>query len=84
MCNVFFSPFRATWKTEPQSCGGTLRATSHSQVLASPGYPNSYPGSLECVYVINAPSGKLITLKVKYFERLEWASTLTYPSEFTS
>lgn len=59
--------FRATWKTEPQSCGGTLRATSHSQVLVSPGYPNSYPGGLECVYVINAPAGKLITLKVEDF-----------------
>jgi hypothetical protein len=44
-----------------------LRATSHSQVLTSPGYPNSYPGGLECVYVINAPSGKLITLKVEDF-----------------
>jgi hypothetical protein len=44
-----------------------LRATGHSQVLVSPGYPNSYPGGLECVYVINAPSGKLITLKVEDF-----------------
>ncbi|ODN06404.1 Fibropellin-1 [Orchesella cincta] len=59
--------FRATWKTEPQSCGGSLRATSHSQVLTSPGYPNSYPGGLECVYVISAPTGKLITLKVEDF-----------------
>lgn len=55
--------FRATWKTEPQTCGGNLRATTHSQVLASPGYPNSYPGGLECVYIIDAPAGKLVTIK---------------------
>ncbi|CAG7724478.1 unnamed protein product [Allacma fusca] len=59
--------FRATWKTEPQSCGGTLKATVHPQILTSPGYPNAYPGGLECVYVINAPTSKLITLKVEDF-----------------
>ena len=58
---------RATWKTEPQTCGGNLRANTHNQVLTSPGYPNAYPGGLECVYVIDSPPGKLITLKVKFF-----------------
>jgi len=59
--------FRATWKTEPQNCGGNLRASTHSQILTSPGYPNGYPGGLECVYVIDSPPGKLITLKIEEF-----------------
>lgn len=33
--------FRASWKTEPQTCGGILRATPQGQVLTSPGYPQN-------------------------------------------
>ncbi|CAG9836717.1 unnamed protein product [Diabrotica balteata] len=56
--------FRASWKTEPQTCGGTLRATPQGQVLTSPGYPEQYPGGLECLYVIQSQGGKIITLEV--------------------
>lgn len=56
--------FRASWKTEPQTCGGTLRATPQGQVLMSPGYPDQYPGGLECLYIIQAQSGRIITLEV--------------------
>ncbi|XP_072385212.1 uncharacterized protein uif isoform X2 [Diabrotica undecimpunctata] len=56
--------FRASWKTEPQICGGTLRATPQGQVLTSPGYPEQYPGGLECLYVIQSQGGKIITLEV--------------------
>lgn len=57
--------FRATWKTEPQNCGGTLRATVQGQVLTSPGYPKNYPGGLECLYIIEAQPGKIISLEIQ-------------------
>lgn len=56
--------FRASWKTEPQICGGTLRATPQGQILKSPGYPEQYPGGLECLYIIHAQNGRIITLEV--------------------
>lgn len=60
--------FRASWKTEPSSCGGTLRATPQGQVLTSPGYPNHYPGGLECLYIIEAQPGRIVTLEIDDFE----------------
>lgn len=60
--------FRATWKTEPQNCGGTLRATAHGQILTSPGYPKMYPGGLECLYIIQAQPGRIISLEVQDLE----------------
>ena len=57
--------FRATWKTEPQNCGGTIRATAQGQVLTSPGYPKQYPGGLECLYIIQAQPGRIISLEVQ-------------------
>ncbi|KAI1303707.1 Fibropellin-1 [Halotydeus destructor] len=56
--------FRASWKTEPIKCGGELFAATSAQVITSPLYPEPYPGGLECVYVITAPQGKLVTLEV--------------------
>jgi hypothetical protein len=56
--------FRASWKTEPQTCGGKLRATPQAQVLTSPGYPDQYPGGLECLYIIHAQNGRIITLEI--------------------
>ncbi|KAK7873875.1 hypothetical protein R5R35_005737 [Gryllus longicercus] len=56
--------FRASWKTEPQTCGGILHATPQSQELVSPGYPQDYPGGLECLYIISAQIGRIITLEV--------------------
>ncbi|XP_071439306.1 uncharacterized protein uif isoform X2 [Hetaerina americana] len=57
--------FRASWKTEPQSCGGILRATPQAQLLTSPGYPQNYPGGLECLYIITAQVGRIMTLEVE-------------------
>ncbi|XP_063243609.1 sushi, von Willebrand factor type A, EGF and pentraxin domain-containing protein 1 isoform X2 [Bacillus rossius redtenbacheri] len=57
--------FRASWKTEPQTCGGTLRATPQGQMLTSPGYPQDYPGGLECLYIITAQIGRIITLQIE-------------------
>ncbi|RWS09468.1 uncharacterized protein B4U79_12754 [Dinothrombium tinctorium] len=56
--------FRASWKTEPIKCGGELFAHSTAQVITSPMYPDPYPGGLECVYIITAPQGKVITIEV--------------------
>lgn len=58
--------FRASWKTEPLKCGGEFFANANSgpQTLTSPHYPNNYPGGLECVYVISAPTGKTVTLEI--------------------
>ncbi|ENN80781.1 hypothetical protein YQE_02790, partial [Dendroctonus ponderosae] len=56
--------FRASWKTEPQICGGTLRATPQGQILKSPGYPDQYPGGLECLYIIRSQNGRIITLEI--------------------
>lgn len=74
--------FRASWKTEPQTCGGTLRATPQGQVLMSPGYPEQYPGGLECLYIIQAQNGRIITLEVSvssdlYFCHYQQFSRLT-------
>lgn len=56
--------FRATWKTEPQNCNTVLQATPQGQILASPGYPKTYPGGLECLYIIQAQPGKIVSLEV--------------------
>jgi len=56
--------FRASWKTEPQACGGILRATPQGQVLTSPGYPQNYPGGLECLYILQAQPGRIMSLEV--------------------
>ena len=65
--------FRASWKTEPQTCGGILRATPQGQVLTSPGYPQNYPGGLECLYILQAQPGRIISLEV---------STILFVSQF--
>lgn len=57
--------FRASWRTEPQSCGGDLVATPNAQIIASPNYPKEYPGGLECLHTISAPQGKVITLEIE-------------------
>ena len=56
---------RASWKSEPQQCGGELIAPAVPTRLTSPGYPENYPGGLECLYIIRAPLGQIITLEVR-------------------
>lgn len=56
--------FRASWKTEIVRCGGELLAMPNAQLFNSPLYPQPYPGGLECLYIISAPSSKIITLEV--------------------
>ncbi|KAJ9591926.1 hypothetical protein L9F63_001528, partial [Diploptera punctata] len=67
--------FRASWKTEPQTCGGILRATPQPQMLTSPGYPQDYPGGLECLYIIGSQVGRIISLEI---EDLDLETTRDY------
>jgi len=63
--------FHASWTTsaDGQACGGDLTASGQPQVLASPGYGrNEYPGGLECLHVIRAPQGEIITLQIEDFD----------------
>lgn len=62
--------FRASWKTEAQKCGGSLQATPQGQVLTSPGYPQNYPGGLECLYIIRAQPGRIMSLEVPKHSRV--------------
>uniref|UniRef100_A0A1A9UCN5 Uncharacterized protein n=1 Tax=Glossina austeni TaxID=7395 RepID=A0A1A9UCN5_GLOAU len=56
--------FRATWKTEAKNCGGVLKASLQRQTLTSPNYPKQYPGGLECLYIIKAQVGRIISIEV--------------------
>ena len=64
--------FHASWttSTEGQSCGGDRTALPSPQILASPGYDgrSEYPGGLECLHVIKAPQGQVITLEIEDFD----------------
>lgn len=59
--------FRATWKTETKTCSSVLQATTQEQVLTSPNYPNNYPGGIECVFILKAEPGKVISLEIQDF-----------------
>ncbi len=61
------SGFRASWRTEAQTCGGSLVATEYGQTLTSQNYPRSYPGGLECLHTITAAGGQgsVITLEIE-------------------
>lgn len=77
--------FRASWKTEAQKCGGSLRATPQGQVLTSPGYPHNYPGGLECLYIIRAQPGRIMSLEVPKHSKAFQTSgivSLYFPSIF--
>ena len=60
--------FRASWVTEPKSCGADLVASSTEQVMVSPNYPENYPGGLECLHTITTAKGKIITLEIEDFD----------------
>lgn len=57
--------FRASWRTEAQTCGGDFVATTSPQVFASPNYPKEYPGGLECLHKITSNQGQIITLEIE-------------------
>lgn len=51
-----FPGFTATVTNSPHPCGASsLHATNESQWLESPGFPNQYPVSTRCRWIISAP-----------------------------
>lgn len=59
-------------------CGGTF--TEPSGILKSPFYPNYYPASKDCVYLISQPPGKAIILTFEFMD-IEEGSTINNETE---
>ncbi|XP_069122184.1 cubilin-like [Argopecten irradians] len=57
--------FRAVYTKSSSSCGGDFTAESGSFI--SPGYPNSYPISTECVWTISVAPGNRIMVSFSVF-----------------
>ena len=57
--------FRAVFSSSPSSCGGDFNAISGS--FASPGFPDSYPAGLECVWTISTSVGNAFSLSFPDF-----------------
>ncbi|KAM6953504.1 cubilin [Aplochiton taeniatus] len=56
--------FKATYTFS--ECGGLQ--TGEGGVIASPNFPNNYPGLSRCAWHLEAPEGHTITLTFSYFE----------------
>ncbi|XP_055841856.1 cubilin homolog [Episyrphus balteatus] len=52
--------YTAKYTRTETACGGVL--TSLRGSLASPFYPESYPSNVECIWILNAPSGNYLEL----------------------
>ena len=48
------------------ACGGNF--TASSGLLTSPSYPDNYPASKECVYIISLPSSTFLDLSFHMFD----------------
>ncbi|XP_077347020.1 cubilin isoform X1 [Lithobates pipiens] len=55
----------------PGACGGVLRTGDTPLFLFSPGWPNNYPSSLECTWVIRSPEStvelNILTLDIETY-----------------
>lgn len=69
--------FHTIWYFAELACGGRFYAPNGE--ITSPGYPDSYRSSMDCIYTIKVASGKKIHLDVKSFE-LESSSTCDFDS----
>jgi hypothetical protein len=58
---ISISCFNCTSKDHNLVCGGII--FDSTGVIQSPGYPNRYSNSLECVYEIVQPLGKIIKME---------------------
>ncbi|XP_068206241.1 LOW QUALITY PROTEIN: cubilin-like, partial [Palaemon carinicauda] len=58
--------FRATYSVLTSTCGGEL--TSLSGELATPGYPQPYPVSVDCIWTISAGPGNRLQLNFEDFD----------------
>nr|XP_023646366.1 cubilin [Paramormyrops kingsleyae] len=64
---VAFSGFNATYKTEDMLCGGSFNATSSPQTITSPMFPNAYPDSTSCRWILDSPPQENIKVSVQSF-----------------
>ncbi|KAM4618121.1 embryonic protein UVS.2-like [Discoglossus pictus] len=55
--------FKASYSTV--KCGSTF--TSPTGVFSSPNYPSPYPSSMDCTWIITAPTGYLVSLNITDF-----------------
>ncbi|XP_078494023.1 dorsal-ventral patterning tolloid-like protein 1 [Ciona intestinalis] len=65
--------FRATFiehtpQTELNECHFNYVATTTSQPITSPGYPNNYPNNANCTWRITAPEGMRVQLNFARFD----------------
>lgn len=67
--------FKATYYFS--DCGGLQ--TGESGIIASPGYPDHYPGPSRCAWLLEASEGHTITLTFSYFH-VEEHSTCSWDS----
>ncbi|XP_071787824.1 cubilin-like isoform X2 [Asterias amurensis] len=56
--------FSLSYLAQQQGCGGqvTLTDAISSSDIMSPNYPSNYPPSIECIWVVTAPSGEAIQM----------------------
>ncbi|KAL8573023.1 hypothetical protein ACOMHN_010453 [Nucella lapillus] len=68
--SVAYEGFTASFVTQnaTTACGRTLH--SETGVITSPGYPDNYPNTRNCTWIINAPANRQIRLNITTF-RLE-------------
>ena len=58
--------FRAVYTVEETACGGDLR--SESGRVSSPGFPDTYPPSVECVWTLAASLGNIVQINFESFD----------------
>ncbi|XP_029438937.1 astacin-like metalloendopeptidase [Rhinatrema bivittatum] len=67
------SGFKASYSSVP--CGTSL--TANTGTFSSPNYPSDYPPNLDCSYIMTAPTGYKVSLKVTDF-LLQWERNCPY------
>ncbi|CAK8679902.1 unnamed protein product [Clavelina lepadiformis] len=53
--------------SQSAACGDELTATSEIQSFRSPGWPHYYQNNVSCLWTMDAETGKVIQLKIRYF-----------------
>uniref|UniRef100_F6PKM8 CUB domain-containing protein n=1 Tax=Ciona intestinalis TaxID=7719 RepID=F6PKM8_CIOIN len=83
--SVTRSGFNATFVvvTTASSCGFNAVATSTSQPITSPNYPNNYPNNADCTWTITASDGMRIQLNLISFSTERGYDYLTISSDGT-
>ncbi|XP_017555843.2 cubilin [Pygocentrus nattereri] len=66
--SVAFSGFNATYSAVDRLCGGIYNATSTSQTITSPFYPNPYPAFTSCRWILDAPAQETVKVVVQHFQ----------------